>query len=332
MRPLVPLILLLLPLALVAALLTGDTAGSGGEARVLLLAHNMDENHPVHKGMVYMARRFSERTGGSHRIRIYPNGQLGTEREVLELLQYGAVAMTKVSSLSLESFVPLYAVFNLPYIFKSKQHAFRVLDGPVGADMLASSRDKLFIGLTYYDSGARSFYARVPIRHPDDLAGLKIRVMGSRTAIRMLQAMGGSPAPMPYGEIYTALQQGVIDGAENNITALSLSRHGEVARHYALNGHIIAPDVLIISTRVLDGLPPNVRDALRASAVESRDHQRELWRKMTEEMMATTRGMGVTIHRTDPEPFRKRVLELHTDLAERGTAYARMIDRIQAQP
>ncbi len=325
-------LLFLTPLAAVLLYFGLEQRAGASGGRTLMLAHNMDENHPVHRGMVFLAEEVFRRSGGRHRLRLYPNGQLGTEREVLELVQYGAVAMTKVSSLSLESFVPRYAVFNLPYIFKSEEQCFRVLDGPIGAEMLAASREKNFIGLTYYHSGARGFYATRPILRPEDLRGLKMRVMGSSTAIQMLQAMGGSPAPMPYGEIYTALQQGVIDGAENNITALTLSRHGEVAKFYSLSEHIIAPDVLVISTNVWDNLPGDLQAILREAAAHSRDHQRVLWATMTADLFERTLAMGVRVQRPDLEPFRARVQALHRTVAGRDPALGDLMRRIQAVP
>ncbi|MEK7356198.1 MAG: TRAP transporter substrate-binding protein DctP, partial [Bdellovibrionota bacterium] len=161
----------------------------------LLLAHNLAPDHPVHLGMEFFAKRVEESSAGRIRVVIYPNGQLGSEKEVLELVQTGAVSMSKVSSLSLEGFAPLLGVVNLPFLFRDTAHFFRVLDGPVGDEILGAPRAAALQGLTFYDAGERSFYAKKAIEKPDDIKGLKIRVMENATAIRMMQLLGGNPTP-----------------------------------------------------------------------------------------------------------------------------------------
>jgi tripartite ATP-independent transporter DctP family solute receptor len=186
--------------------------------------------------MEYMADLVYEKSGGKMRIDIYASSQLGSERENVEMLQIGSLAITKVSAAIMESFAPNYRVLNLPYIFKSKEHTYRVLDSEIGRDILLDGQDFWLRGLTFYDSGSRSFYTKdKPIMHPDDLRGLKIRVMPSPSAVNMMRAMGGSPTPISWGELYTALQGGVVDGAENNPPSFYLSHHFEVCRYYSLN-------------------------------------------------------------------------------------------------
>ncbi|MCA9781085.1 MAG: TRAP transporter substrate-binding protein, partial [Candidatus Eremiobacteraeota bacterium] len=261
-----------------------------------------------------------------------PNGQLGSEREVLEQLQIGAVAFTKVSSLSLESFAPLYGALNAPFIFADEEHAYRVLDGRVGERLKVCSLDKKFRALTFYSSGARSFYADRPIMKPSDLQGLKIRVMGSQTALRMTELLGGSPAPMPYGEVYTGLQQKVIDGAENNITALTVSRHGEVAKHYSADEHIIAPDVLLVSTEVWERLSSEDRQILEEAAEESKVLQRRYWADaMKEHTRMATEDLGVTIHQPSKEPFLEAVQPLHDELKGKNPEMKATLEDIATQ-
>ena len=298
----------------------------------LILAHNLDTRHPVHLGMQAFADSVREKSGGRIQIKLYPNGQLGTEREVLEQLQIGAVAFTKVSSLSLESFAPLYGALNAPFIFADEDHAYRVLDGPVGERLKVCSLDKKFRGLTFYSSGARSFYAARAILDPSDLSGLKIRVMGSQTALRMTELLGGSPAPMPYGEVYTGLQQKVIDGAENNITALTVSRHGEVAKHYSADEHIIAPDVLLVSTEVWDHLSDADRRILEAAAEESKELQRQYWAEALEEhTRIATEELGVTIHQPRKERFLEAVRPLHEELKLKSGEMKTTLEEIAEQ-
>ena len=183
-------------------------------------------------------------------VKIFPDGQLGTEREVLELLQIGSVAMTKVSAAVMANFAPEYEVLGVPYLFRDKGHLFQVLEGEVGRQLLLSSSDYWLRGLCFYDAGSRSFYTKdKPIRRPEDLRGLKIRVMNHQMSVDMVNAMGGSATPMAFGELYTALQQGVVDGAENNPPSLVSSNHYEVCKYYTLDEHSAIPDVLVIGTK-----------------------------------------------------------------------------------
>ena len=290
--------LLLLPL------LAGCAEDDG--ARVLKLAHGLDVSHPVHLAMVHMANRAAEISEGRLRIEIHPGGQLGEERELIEMLQIGSIAMTKVSASPLESFVPEMSVFSIPYLFRDQGHLWRVLDGEIGEGLLAAGVGYHLRGLGYYDAGPRSFYTTdTPVRRPADLAGLKIRVQKSITSTRMIQALGGSATPIDWGELYSALQQGVVDGAENNAPSFYLSRHYEVSRYYTLDDHTWVPDVLLVSTLVWDDLTPEERGWLREAAASSVQEQRRLWQEATEEALDAVRAAGVEII----EPTGKRSAE-----------------------
>ncbi|WP_299663773.1 TRAP transporter substrate-binding protein [uncultured Psychromonas sp.] len=278
----------------------------------LKISHNQDRNHPVHKSMKYMAEKVKEYTDGEVVIRIYPDGQLGTQRESMELLQNGALDMAKSNASEMESFEPSYGAFNIPYIFHDRDHFYRAMQSDVGEKILASSYDKGFIGLTYYDGGSRSFYAQKAINSPADLKGMKIRVQPSPTAVEMVKLMGGSPTPLAYGELYTALQQGVVDGAENNPTALTNNRHGEVAKFYSQDEHTMVPDVLLISSKVWDKLPKNQQEALRKAAKESMIYHKDLWAKMTNEALKKAQNsMGVKIVQVEKQPFIDAVKPMH---------------------
>ena len=178
------------------AALASQTAAA---AETLRLAHGLAENHPVHLAMVKFAELAKQKSNGELEVKIFANGTLGGERETLEQVQNGVLEMTKASASPLETFAPEYKVFNLPFVFRDKGHFFKVVDGPVGNTILASSKSRGFIGLTFYDSGARSFYAKKAITTPDDLKGMKIRVQQSPTTIKMIQALGASPTPMAWG-------------------------------------------------------------------------------------------------------------------------------------
>lgn len=319
-------------LAVCAVAATSSFAVSA--ATTLKLSHNQDRNHPVHKSMQYMADKVKEYTNGELRIRIYPNGQLGTQRESMELLQNGALDIAKSNASEMESFEPAYGAFNIPYIFHDRDHYYRVLNGDVGEKILQASHDKGFVGLTYYDAGARSFYAQKPILSPADLKGMKIRVQPSPTAVEMIKLMGGSPTPLAYGELYTALQQGVVDGAENNPTALTTARHGEVAKVFSQDEHTMIPDVLVISSRVWDKLPEDQQKALKRAAKESMAYHKELWTKLTDKAIKQARdSMGVKFISVEKQPFIDAVKPMHDEALKNPAIadYVRGIDALAAQ-
>jgi tripartite ATP-independent transporter DctP family solute receptor len=222
------------------------------------------------------------------------------------MLQIGSIAMTKVSASPLESFVPAMRVFSIPYLFRDQDHLWQVLDGEIGEGLLAAGTDYYLRGLGYYDAGPRSFYSTdTPIRTPQDLAGLKIRVQQSNTSLRMVRVLGGSATPIDWGELYSALQQGVVDGAENNPPSFYLSRHYEVCGFYTLDEHTWVPDVLLIGTHVWDDLSDQEQAWLREAARASVMVQRELWRESTQEALDAVRAAGVEIIEPDKGAFRK---------------------------
>lgn len=282
------------------------------DVTTIKLGHGLDPSHPVHKGMEFMADRLYEISGGSMHIDIYPSEQLGTERECLELLQIGSLAMTKVSSAVLEGFAPQFRVFGLPYLFRDEEHRWEVKEGPIGQELLLSLESFRIRGLCFYDAGYRSFYTvNRPIRTPDDLSGLKIRVQESPMAIQMVNIMGGAATPVSWGELYTALQQGVVDGAENNPPSFYTSYHFEVARYFSINQHTAVPDVLVTSKHVWDHLTPQEKSWLQQAADESAEYQRELWRESTEASLQAVIEAGVEVIYPEREPFYERVQPLY---------------------
>lgn len=276
--------------------------------KVLKLAHGLDPTHPVHKGMVYMAERLAEKSNGQLTIDIYPSGQLGSEQQCVELLQIGSLAITKVSAAVMEGFTPKFKALGLPYIFRSSEHSFRVFDGDIGKELLLGTEEFWIRGLCFYDAGFRSFYTiDKPINSPEDLEGLKIRVMKSQTAMEMVRALGGSPTPISWGELYTALQSGVVDGAENNPPSLHTSHHYEVCKEYSLDEHTCVPDVLIISTKVWNSLTPQEQKWLQEAADESVPVERKYWAESVEEALRVVQEAGVTIHYPDKAKFAEKV-------------------------
>src|SRR5690606_32513118 len=257
------------------AFLTGCSRQA--EVRKIKIAHGLDQTHPVHLAMVYMSERVAEKSNGKIQMTVYPSQQLGTERECRELLQIGSLGMTKVSSSVLEGFAPLYKVFSLPFIFESEEHKFKVFESELGKELLASPQKYLLKGLCFYDAGSRSFYTKnKPVMSPDDLTGLKIRVQESATSVKMVNALGGSATPIAWGELYTALQQGVVDGAENNPPSFFTSRHYEVCKFFSLDEHTSVPDVLLISSVLWNSLTDEEKRWIQEAADESYKYQKKL--------------------------------------------------------
>jgi tripartite ATP-independent transporter DctP family solute receptor len=288
-----------------------SACGAGGDVVEIKLAHGHDTSHPVHAAMVFMAERLAEKSNGTMRIDIYTSQQLGTERETLELLQIGSLGMTKVSSSVLEGFAPAFQVLGLPYLFRDEAHRFAVLEGDVGRQLLEGLERYQLRGLTYYDAGSRSFYTvRTPVHTPDDLAGLKLRTQESPIAVQMVRTLGGAATPISYGEVFTALQQGVVDGAENNPPSFQTSRHYEVAKFYSLDEHTSVPDLLLISLALWDDLDPRQRQWLQEAADESAELQKELWRAATEEALRVVQEAGVEVIHPDKEAFLSRAAPL----------------------
>lgn len=298
--------------------------------KVLKVAHSLDPSHPVHKGMVFMNERLKEISEGHMELQIYPSGQLGSEQQCVELLQIGSLSITKVSAAVLESFTDNFQVLGLPYVFRSREHSFNVLDGDIGRELLLSTERYNVRGLCFYDAGARSFYTiDKTIETPEDLKGLKMRVMKSQTAMSMVKAMGGSPTPISWGELYTALQSGVVDGAENNPPSFYTSHHYEVCKHYSINEHTMVPDVLIISTVVWNKLTDQEKEWLQQAADESVGEQRKLWALSEEESIKKVQEAGVEVNYPDKAPFAEKVREL-LDTYKENQVLAKLIERIQA--
>jgi tripartite ATP-independent transporter DctP family solute receptor len=296
---------------------------------VLKLAHTLDQSHPVHAAMEYLGQRLADKSGGRVVLEIFPNGQLGSETECIEQLQRGALAMTKTSAAPMESFIPEMAVFGIPYVFRDEQQYWRVLDGQIGQQLLDAGTRLRLRGLCYYDAGSRNFYTiDRPIRNPEDLRGLKIRVQQSKTAMDMVEALGGSPTPIPWGELYTALQQRMVDGAENNPPSFYSNRHFEVCKHLTLDAHTLVPDVLLISEDVWEGLSPQVQTWLREAAAESSQYQRTLWQEKTREALEAVQQAGVTVHQPDKAPFIERVDAMHRSYD--GTPVGDLLTAIKA--
>ncbi|MFA5422523.1 MAG: TRAP transporter substrate-binding protein [Phycisphaerae bacterium] len=294
---------------------------------VLKLGHSLDVTHPVHTAMVYMAERVAEKSNGRMVVEIFPNEQLGTEKECIEALQLGYMAITKTSTAVMEGFVPEMKIFGVPYLFRDSEHFWKVLNGPIGKELLLAGQSKGLRGLCFYDAGSRSFYAKKEIKTPEDLKGLKVRVMKSIMSMEMVEAMGGSPTPIAWGELYTSLDQGVVDAAENNPPSFRTSRHYEVCRYYSLDEHTRLPDILIISTNVWNGLSPEFQQILQEAVDESVEYERKIWAEAEKEDLKIVEEDGVVVTYPDKEPFRESVKGMWKEYD--GTEIGKLIEQIQ---
>ncbi|MGL4654191.1 TRAP transporter substrate-binding protein [Cetobacterium sp.] len=284
----------------------------------IVLKFAYGSNSPVVKdAMAKMGKLLEEKTNGEVVVEYYPDSQLGGERELIELVQSGAIDFTKVAGAALESFSKVYSIFGLPYLFDNETHFHKVMQSEdIMRPIYTSTEEVGFRGLTYYDSGQRSFYMKnKQIKSPEDLKGMKIRVMQSETAIRMIQLMGGSPTPMPNGETYTALQQGIIDGAESNEFAITEARHGEVARYYSYDEHTRVPDIVIFGNKVLEKLNDSQIEALYEAAYESTEFQKEKWgESVAQAREQSIKDFGMIYSDvTSKDAFKKLVQPLHEE-------------------
>lgn len=305
-------------------------SGCGRQSEVvkLKMSHGLATNHPVHLAMEFMAKKALALSDSTLLIEIYPNEQLGNEKESIEKLQFGAIAMTKVSSSMLESFLDEYKVYALPYLFRDEAHRWKVLNGEIGKAILASGTGLMLKGLVYYDAGSRSFYTREkPILSPDDLSGLKIRTQQSPMAIRLIDVLGGSATPISWGELYSALQQGVVDGAENNPPSLYTSNHYEVCKHYSLDEHTSVPDVILINTDVWQNLSEKHQKVLARAAAASVEYQRERWKAFENESMSKMIAAGLQVYHPDKKPFQQRAQNLWRQFE--GTIIGDLANQIQ---
>lgn len=317
--------------ALVAGAAAGLVAGPAvlrAEGMKLRLAHALPASHPVHAVMEGMAAEIAERTGGEIEIALFANGELGDEIELMENVRSGALDMTKLSASVVERAVPAYRVFNMPFLFRDRAHLHAVVTGELGRSFLAAGEASGLVGVTFYDAGSRSFYAQKPIDHPNDLKGLKIRIQLSPTMTRLIALFGAEAVPLPWHNVYSALQTGLVDGAENSVAALIIGRHGEVARYYCFDEHTMIPDVVMVSARRWHRLTPQQRTIITEAAQRSFGRMIGAWTAFEEESMQRARSMGIAFTRPDKTPFVERAAPLKAEFADDPTVLD-LIGRIE---
>lgn len=295
------------------------TAEKDDQVLELSLGHNMNEAHTVHLALMSFVEKVEERTAGKVQFNVFPNGQLGSETEMLEQLQAGVLDMVKVASPGMANYYDAYHAFGLPFLFDDQEHFYQAMDSSEMGEFFRSTVDEGFVTLTYYTSGQRSFYTvDEPIRSPEDLKGLNIRVQDMRSQTDMLSAMGGTPVAMAYGDVYTSLQTGMIDGTENNETALTEGQHGEVAKVYSYTEHAMIPDVFVMSAETWNEISEENREIILQAAKESTEEHKVMWEEAVQTAITQAEEeMGVTfITDVDKEAFREATKHIIEEYAE----------------
>lgn len=298
---------------------------------VLQLAHNLAPTHVTGKAIDEFANLVEERSGGRITVEVFANGVLGSEGEVIEQLRAGVVDITRVGAPNLATYNDGYHAFGLPFIFDDQDHYYATMDSPEMREFFDSSLDDGFITLTYYTSGARSFYtADTPIRTPEDLKGLKIRIQDMASQADMMVALGGTPVVLPFGDIYTSLQTGIIDGAESNETALTSSSHGEVSKVFSYDEHSMIPDVMLISSATWESLSPEDQELLIAVADESTQNHKVAWEEEIKTAIEGAKEMGVEfVEDVDREAFQEATAEMNEKYAKQYPGVADLLEIVE---
>jgi tripartite ATP-independent transporter DctP family solute receptor len=289
------------------------------------------DGYPTVEAVNRMGELLKERSGGRMCIEVYHSAQLGQEKDTIEQTKFGVIDFNRVSMGPFNNLIEETKVVSLPFIFRDVAHMHRVMDGPIGDEILAGFEPHGFVGLAYYDGGSRSFYNRQkPITSIADLKGMKIRVMQSDVFVDMMTALGANATPLPYGEVYSSIQTGVIDGAENNWPSYESSGHFEVAGYYTLNQHLIVPEVLVMSKVSWDKLSPEDQALVRQAAKDSIPINRELWAAREKVSEEKVRAAGVQVIDTiDKTPFIEAMVPVYQKHA--GTPKLQsLVERIQA--
>ncbi len=319
--------------ALIAGVATGcsGTKQVGDGKKIIRVALSQSETHPEYAGMEKFKEYVEEKLGDKYEVQIYPNELLGTQTKAIELTQTGAIDFVVVGTPNLEIFADVYEVFSMPYLFTSTDAYYAAMNDTDYMEKVYESTDETGLRVvTWFDVGTRNFYAKKPINTPDDLKGLKMRVQQSPASVKMANAFGAAASPMSFGEVYTAIQQGVIDGAENNELALTDNKHGEVAKYYSYTMHQMIPDVLIANLKFLNGLSDEERQVFYDAAELASETEREDWSTEVEKAKKTAEeDMGVEFIYPDIDLFKEKVSNVQQEMLDANPDIRDLYDHIQ---
>ncbi len=331
MKKLVVLLCVLLAVGSFAFAGGGSESQGSAQQMVLRYAENQPQNYPTTQAAYEFAKIVEEKTGGRIKVEVYYGAQLGDEKSVIEQMQFGAIDFTRVSLSPLAEFNKALNVLQLPYLYRDSDHMWKVLEGPIGDDFLASMTSNNLIGLSWFDAGARNFYNSVrPVTALADMKGLKIRVQESQQMMDMVAALGASPTPMSYGEVYSGLQTGVIDGAENNWPSYESTSHYEVAKYFVLDEHTRVPEMQMVSAITWNKLSAEDQVIIRDAAEQSAKIERELWaaeEKTAEDKVKAGGSVVTDLAAGEKQKFQDAMAPLYTKY---GAGYEDVIAKIQA--
>jgi len=315
-------------LALGLALLTAMPAVT--PAREFRVADTQPADYPTVQALQYMAQIIEERSAGRHRLHVFHSRQLGEEKETIEQTRIGAIDLNRTNVAPIGSLVPVANVLSLPFLFRSFEHLHRVLDQGIGQEILAQFQPHGFVGLTFYDSGARSIYNSVrPVRSLADMKGLRIRVQQSSLMSDMIKALGADPVELPYGQVSTGLSTRLIDGAENNWPSYVTTGHYKLAPYYTLTEHSMSPEVLVMSRPAWESLSGEDRDIFLEAAAKSNIFMRSLWTSLEERSRQQARAAGnIIITDFDRKPFEEAMSVIY-DKAATDADTQQLINRIR---
>lgn len=324
-------VLSVLLLLVFCGFLVSRISADSGAKTMVRVSHGQPEGHPDHIAMKAFAAHIHEKLGDKFEVIVYGNALLGDSKNALELCKTGAINYVVCSTSNLEAYSKLYGMFSVPYLFSNKQAYFAFMNGEAADKLYRSTNDVGFTAVAWFDAGVRSFYSNVPIRKPEDMKGMKIRVQPSPLNVAMIQALGAGAVPMGFGEVYTALQQGTIDGAENNELALTTVKHGEVAKYYSYDMHQMQPDMLVANEMFLKGLTDEEKTIFAEAAKIAHDIEIDAWAEQVGETIKTAKEkMGVNFIDADVVAFQNLCSPIRDEYLKKNPAVKPYFDEIDA--
>lgn len=322
------ILFLLVAFAVTGIAFAGGKSESTAPVKKMRLSTNHPDSTPASKGYQLFAKRVNELSGGKITIDIFYSSVLGSEREVVEQVKAGAIEFTHISAGFLAAFVPSVDVFNVPYIFRSHDHYWKVLTGPVGKEIIADIDKSGVKHLYWVEGGSRSFYNNIkPITKPEDLQGMKIRVMGSEVMLKTMRALGATPTTTAFAEVYNALQTKVIDGAENSAISVASMKHNEVAKYFSLNEHMKIPDMLIMANAAYGKLSAEEKAFFEQAAKEAQDFTKAEWNRQEAGAMEIVKKTTTVNEIPDKSAFINAAMPLHQELSPK---FGGLIEKIKA--
>jgi len=315
--------------ALAAACLAVPAAGVAQQKQVWKASDVHPLGYPTVEAIVRMGKKLEAQTGGRYSIQMFPSMQLGGEKEMIEQAQVGALQIARISVGAMGPVVDDLNVFNMPFIFRDEQHMRKVIDGPIGQELLertSNAPTSRLVVLGWMDAGTRNVYSNKPVTKPADLKGMKIRMMGNPLFVETMNAMGGNGVAMGFNELYSALQTGVVDGAENNPPTLLAQNHYQVSKVYSLTGHLIIPEIFVFSKRSWETLPKTDQDLVKKLSREAQLEQRQLWDAYVGEAEGKLKAAGIQFVAADKQAFYKATQPVRDKY---GAKYAALLKRIE---